>query len=84
MSAASGAMVYYGLYRSVVSGKIVATSKGWQSSSSTIYFSDSPFGFVIFYALTAVLTVMLIVLTFVLGWLVFKTVRPGRGGSPIK
>lgn len=81
LCAASGAMAYYGLYRSVVTGKIVATSRGWQSSSRTINFADSPYGFVLVYAFTVLMTVMLIVLTLVIAWLVFKTVRPAKPRS---
>ncbi|RZJ12526.1 MAG: hypothetical protein EOO54_20450 [Haliea sp.] len=84
LCAASGAMAYYGLYRSLVTGKVVTTSRGWQSSSSTIYFADSPVSFVIFYVLTVLLTAMLVVITVLLARLVFKTVRPARGPSPIK
>jgi hypothetical protein len=81
LAAASVAMVYYGLYRPVVTGRLVATSRGWQGSSRTISLADSPFGFVLFYALTALLAAMLIVLTVVVIRLVWKTVRTGRPGG---
>jgi len=78
LSAASGAMIYFGLYRSIVTGQITAMSKGWQGSSSVIYFAENPIWFSFSWALTALMAASLVILTLVMVRLVYTRSRAGR------
>jgi hypothetical protein len=75
LAGATAAIVYFGLYRSFVTGKITATSKGWTGSSSVIAFADSPVWFVISWILTALMAAGLIVTTVILARLILSRRR---------
>ena len=78
LTAMSGGLVF-ALCRTVMTGEIVAFSKGWSTSSSRfIYFAESPVWFLFFFTLAAAVTGVVIFTTFVLARLVFKKTLSNR------
>ena len=75
--AMSGGLVF-ALCRTVVTGEIVAFSRGWRNSSRFIYFAESPVLFLFFFTLAAAVTGVVIFSTVVLVRLVFKKTRSKR------
>lgn len=78
LSAASGTIIHFGLYRSIVTGQTTTMSKGWQGSSSVISFAESPIWFSFSWALTGLMAAGLVILTLVMVRLVYTRSRAYR------
>lgn len=71
LTAASGGMVF-GLYRHVATGQLSTVAKSYGATSRTINFAETPVWFLAFFVLHAAITALVIVVTVVVGRLVFK------------
>lgn len=74
LTAASGGMLF-GLYRQVMAGQLSTVAKSFGTTSKTIAFAEKPVWFLVFFALHAALTALVIVVTVVLARLVLERMR---------